>query len=53
LIGEPRTKEENTVAIGDNSPTAVNKNLKNWLAMAELDKKITFYFARHSFACLY
>ena len=52
LLGEPGTKEELVFNIGTISHTAVNKNLHHWLKRAEIDKKITFYCARHSFACL-
>lgn len=34
------------------SDTAIKKNLKNWLKRAEIEKDISFYCARHSFACL-
>ncbi len=51
LIGEPKGRDENVfdIPISDN---AINKNLTNWLKRAKIDKKITFYCARHSFACL-
>lgn len=52
LIGTPGEPSEKVFAINGISDTAVNKNLKNWLKRAEIDKKITFYCARHSFACL-
>lgn len=52
LLGEEGRKDEYVFNIGKISHTAVNKNLKNWLKRAEIDKKITFYCARHSFACL-
>lgn len=32
------------------SNTAINKNIKNWIAKAGIEKHITFYCARHSFA---
>ncbi|PKD21796.1 hypothetical protein APR41_02115 [Salegentibacter salinarum] len=52
LLGEPGEKEENVFDINKISHNAVNKNLKHWLKRADIDKKITFYCARHSFACL-
>jgi len=52
LLGEPGEKEHLIFDIGKISHTAVSKNLKAWLKRAEIDKKITFYCARHSFACL-
>lgn len=32
------------------SETSINKTLKNWLIKAKIDKHITFYCARHTFA---
>jgi integrase len=52
LIGETGDPSETVFGINGISDNAVNKNLKNWLKRAEIDKKITFYCARHSFACL-
>ena len=34
------------------SDTAVNKNIRNWVKRAEIEKDITFYCARHSFAVM-
>lgn len=34
------------------SNVAVSKNLKNWIKKAEIEKSISFYCARHSFACM-
>lgn len=34
------------------SDSAINKNLKNWIKRAGIDKHITFYCGRHSFAML-
>lgn len=52
LIGEAGEPSEEVFGINGISDNAVNKNLKNWLKRSEIDKKITFYCARHSFACL-
>lgn len=52
LMGEPGEPAERIFKINNISHVAVNKNLKHWLKRAEIDKKITFYCARHSFACL-
>jgi len=52
LIGEPSEPTDYVFGINGISDNAVNKNLKNWMKRAEIDKKITFYCARHSFACL-
>ena len=32
------------------SDTAINKNLRNWIKKAEIEKDITFYCGRHTFA---
>ncbi|MCP9199009.1 site-specific integrase [Gramella sp. GC03-9] len=52
ILGEPGEKDKFVFNLQNISDTAVNKNLKNWVKRAEIDKKITFYCARHSFACL-
>lgn len=52
LLGEPGRRDELVFGVNQISHNAVNKNLKNWLKRAAIDKKITFYCARHSFACL-
>ena len=52
IIGEERNKDSFIFNIQEISQTAVNKNLKYWSNRAYIDKKITFYCARHSFACL-
>jgi len=51
IIGNPKKGNENVFDIFI-SENAVNKNLHYWLKRAEIDKKITFYCGRHSFACL-
>lgn len=55
IIGEPKKKEDfifnmttqSGKIISDNG---VNKCLKNWVKRAKIDKHITFYCARHTFA---
>lgn len=51
LLGEPGESKDYVFEVNKISNTAVNKNLKNWLKRADIDKKITFYCARHSSAC--
>jgi len=34
------------------STTAIAKNLKNWMKKTKIDKHISFYCGRHSFACM-
>lgn len=52
VIGERGHFESYVFDIQNISSTSVNKNLRYWSKRAEIDKKITFYCARHSFACL-
>lgn len=59
LAQQPKGKNEDLVfnlsskhKHGLISHNAVNKAIKNWVKRAEIDKKITFYSARHSFAVL-
>lgn len=48
LIGERGEKDEYIFDLP--SDTATNKNLRYWIKRAALDKHITFYCARHTFA---
>lgn len=54
LIGEPQQANESVFKLSKNgktlSETAVNKTLKNWIKRAGIDKHITFYCGRHTFA---
>lgn len=52
LIGERKNKEDYIFNLKFISDNAVNKNLKKWVKRAEIDKHLTFYCARHTFACL-
>lgn len=52
LIGEPGKSKDYVFDMQNISHVAVNKNLKNWLNRTKIDKKITFYSGRHTFACL-
>lgn len=51
VMGQPGHREDFVFDIHI-SETAVNKNIRNWVARADLDKEITFYCARHTFAVL-
>lgn len=49
IIGKPKPSKEyifNKLP----SDTSVNKTLQNWIKRANIDKKITFYCGRHTFA---
>ncbi|UMB52966.1 site-specific integrase [Lutibacter sp. A64] len=56
LIGEKQSKStpifnlknEKGISLSTN---AINKCIKNWVERAKIDKHITFYCARHTFAC--
>ena len=54
LLGERKAKNEAIFNLKKNgkfiSETSNNKTLNNWLNRAEIDKHITFYCARHTFA---
>jgi len=52
LMGDPGDKDDLVFDLKGISDTAVNKNLKNWVKRADIDKKITYYCSRHSFAVL-
>ena len=52
MLGEPQERNDYVFDLQNISDTAVNKNLKNWIKRAEIEKHITFYCARHTFACL-
>lgn len=52
MLGNPQDRDTLVFDLQNISDTAVNKNLKNWLKRAKIDKHITFYCARHTFACL-
>lgn len=51
VLGERGKSEEHIFDLGI-SENAINKNLTYWVKRAKVAKKITFYCARHSFACL-
>lgn len=50
VLGEPLTPEENIFALP--SDVAISKNLKRWIAKTGIEKNISFYCGRHTFACL-
>jgi len=55
ILGEPKEPNQFLFNITRNgkfiSENGVNKTLKNWIKKAEINKKITFYCGRHTFAC--
>jgi site-specific recombinase XerD len=51
LLGK-RGKSDDFIFNIDISDTAINKDLKTWVERAEIDKKITFYCGRHTYAVM-
>lgn len=52
ILGERKASSQYIFEIQSLSDSAINKNIKNWSKRANLDKHLTFYCARHTFACL-
>ena len=54
LLGERKENDDLIFDFSKNgkviSDTAINKNLNNWVKRANINKKITFYCGRHTFA---
>lgn len=51
ILGEPGKSNENIFDLPSN--TRISKILRKWIAKAGIDKHITFYCARHSFAVMH
>ncbi|WP_127140827.1 site-specific integrase [Flagellimonas marinaquae] len=51
IIGEPGHMEEYIFDLQLLSDNGANKAIRHWVKRAKLDKHITFYCARHTFAC--
>lgn len=55
ILGEPKEPSQPIFDITRNgkfiSENGVNKTLKNWVKRAKINKNITFYCGRHTFAC--
>ena len=51
MAGEKKSSQNRVFNLSI-SDSAINKNLKNWIKKAGIDKHITFYCGRHSFAML-
>jgi len=52
IIGERKYKDDYIFDVQSISVEGVNKNVLYWTQRANLNKHITFYCARHTFACL-
>jgi len=51
LLGKYGPKDQKVFRLPSN--VAIAKNLKNWMKRAKIDKHITFYCGRHSFAVMH
>lgn len=51
IIGEPGYREEYIFDLQLLSDNGANKAIRHWVKRAKIDKHITFYCARHTFAC--
>lgn len=51
LLGEKKIKSEPVFDLNI-SDTAINKNLRNWIEKAEIEKHLSFYCGRHTYAVL-
>jgi len=52
ILGERKNSNDYIFGLYSISDNAINKNIQNWAQRAQLDKHLTFYCARHTFACL-
>lgn len=52
LLGEKKTNDDYIFRLQKISTNGVNKAIRYWVGRAEIDKHITFYSGRHTFACL-
>ena len=52
ILGERKSNNDYIFDLRTISDNAVNKNIQYWSKRAQLDKHLTFYCARHTFACL-
>ncbi len=52
ILGKRGNNDDFIFDIQSISDTAINKNIQNWTNRAKINKHITFYCARHTFACL-
>ncbi len=52
ILGTPKKKDDFVFNVQDLSINGLNKTIGYWVQRAEINKHITFYCARHTFACL-
>ncbi|MEC7770881.1 MAG: site-specific integrase [Bacteroidota bacterium] len=51
ILGQPDKKEDFIFDLQSLSDNGANKAIRHWVERAKIDKHITFYCARHTFAC--
>ncbi len=52
ILGTPKRKDDFVFNVQGISVNGLNKTIGYWVKRAEINKHITFYCARHTFACL-
>ena len=52
LLGDRQSRNKHVFDLQNISQTSVNKDIRHWVERAKIDKHITFYCGRHTFACL-
>ena len=52
FLGERGSRNSYIFNLQNISQTSVNKDIRYWVQRAKIDKHITFYCGRHTFACL-
>lgn len=52
FLGERGSRNSYIFNLQNLSQTSVNKDIRYWVQRAKIDKHITFYCGRHTFACL-
>ncbi len=51
ILGRPQKNEDHIFEVQDISDNGANKAIRYWVKRAKINKHITFYCARHTFAC--
>ncbi|MBO0342415.1 site-specific integrase [Flagellimonas profundi] len=51
ILGKPKNKDDYIFDLQSLSDNGANKAIRYWVKRAKIDKHITFYCARHTFAC--
>jgi integrase len=51
ILGRPQKNEDQIFVVRDLRDNGANKAIRYWVKRAKINKHITFYCARHTFAC--